>query len=333
MSDQVKEPIVIDLPQSEETDTGFDTEGLIPQEIQLAEKHGLIDNEEKKVEDEHKEQPEPTTEKDTGTEEKEETKEKQEEVVKHPEYEDVEKDENLLKHYNKNEQALYWGKKGEIKKRQRIQKEFEEFKADAELRQVKDRAYIEKIKKLDELLSGNQDDITIEAIRSVIGPKNAVAIEEAQQPKADPSEKERQFIQARAEKLKIAEKIGMARYPKFKEMADLAKEVIISDKSETYKRLIDSDYNNPDTDEETFVERVVSIARINPKFNELEKSVEKPKAKVEDFKKKTSSASISSGGGHRTVSEDDMTPDDAINLTTAQWKGLSEKTKKRLLMG
>ena len=72
--EEVQNEIVLNDEVVEES--GFDTEGLLPQEVELAKQHGLVKEEKEEEEDgKQPESKEVETNDDTGTEEKEESKE------------------------------------------------------------------------------------------------------------------------------------------------------------------------------------------------------------------------------------------------------------------
>ena len=136
----------------------------------------------------------------------------------------------------------------------------------------------------------------------------------------------------------FAEKIGKAKYDKFDDITVLAKEIIANDKSRTYQKLIDDSFMNDDVDEDMLVERVVSIARMNPKFNEVMNQVApEKKAEVDrvlnNSKKKVSSASLNGASGKRIISEKELTVEQASKLSAEQWAKLKPETQKRILMG
>ena len=79
--------ITLSEESSPEQESEFDTEGLLPQEIESAKKLGLV-----KEPNEQSKQPKPKTEEDS--EEKEE--------VETPTFEQVDQNKDLLKKYNKN---------------------------------------------------------------------------------------------------------------------------------------------------------------------------------------------------------------------------------------
>lgn len=150
-------------------------------------------------------------------------------------------------------------------------------------------------------------------------------------------------------------------------MSDLADEVMKKDASGTYaqKMILAVKNFDPKPGEELF-EVIHTLAKLHPDFQTKVKGLKKSKTqddddqnnddddqgdnhqtnttkvKAEDRKKveriiknsekRTHSASVSAGG-RRTVSEEDLTADDARNISQAQWNALKPETRQRLLMG
>jgi len=321
------EQIVIEEQSGEsngKAEEGFSVEGLSEGEIELAKKHGLLKEEEKKEEEgieiedgEHKEQP------------KTEAKDKKE-VEEEPTFEQVEEDEKLLNKYGKNEKALYWKWKTDKYKRQEAQKEASQLKE--RLKEAVDSGVSgKKLDKIKELLK-NPDSLTIEALQGVL--EENIEVE-----KKDTELDNAQTIQNKvAIKAQFAEKIGASKYDNFDKISNLAKEVINGDSSKTYQKLIDESFLNDDVDENMLVERVVNIARMSPKFNDVMNQVD-PEAKakadrvLENSKKKVSSASLSGASGKRIISESELTVEQATKLSTLQWNKLKPETRQRILKG
>lgn len=307
-----------DTPEANKEEIEVSTEDLSDKEIELGTKSGVIPEKKVEVKDEHKEQPEPKTE----------------QVVKEekPSFEDVEKDEKLLDRYSKPERGLYMKWKVDKHKRQEAQKEKEELLARVELDQVKVTAANSKLNKVKEMLKKGEE-LTADQLLAII--------DEGKEKEPEPV-KETNQVDVLKQKISIkaqfAEQIGEAKYDKFKEIANLAKEVIAADTTGTYQELIDKSFTDDKVDENMLVERVVNIARLSPKFVELTKTVEPQKKEeanrvLNNAQKKISSAAISSAGGKRVVSEDELTIEDAAKLNTEQWGKLSKKTRERILKG
>jgi len=276
---------------------------------------------------EHEEQPESKPKTDTESSEPEKKDEAEE---SHPTFDQVEKDENGLKKYNKNEQALYWKWKTDKHKKQEAVKASEDLKAQVELKEVQALNYKNQIDKLKEMLTKGTD-LTAEELLKVVDVKR----EEEPAPKVDEAARINQKI---ATKAQFAEKIGSAKYDNFQDIAQLAKDVIAEDKSGTYQKLVAAAFTDDSVDEEHLVERIVSIARLSDKYNEVSKSVKSEKKDTVDralknATKKISSASIGNAGGKRVVSESELTVADASSLSTKEWNKLKDSTRQRILMG
>jgi hypothetical protein len=146
--------------QTEESTT-LNLEGMLPEEIAMAKEHGLIKDQEEEENGEHKEHINAETERDSDKKEKE-----QEKVEDKPDFDEVEKDESKISAYNANEKALYFRWKNDKKKRQSLEKEFNELKSSKELDLVKNKASEIKLNKIKEAL-GNED-LTVEQLQAII---------------------------------------------------------------------------------------------------------------------------------------------------------------------
>lgn len=341
MEDQEKIEIVIDEPEVVE-EVEFDIEGLSDQEIEMAKSHGLV----KEKTDEHKEQPKVDTKDDSVVEVGEEEKEVEEKSVETPSFEDVEAKEDLISKYSPNEKALYWKWKSDKKKRQEAIKERDELKATVELSQLKDNVSSKKLDRVRELLK-NTENLTIEALQAIVegeenkasdAPLTRADLEEIEKVRAEKATQQSQEQKRYMERVATAEQIGKSKYENFDDIAKLAQETVASDKTGTYQKILSEVFIDSEIDEEQIVERVVTIAQLNPKFKEMvNKASDSDKEKVgraiENSKKKKSSASIGSSGKRVITNESDLEPQDAAKMTTEQWMKLKESTRRRLLGG
>lgn len=322
MPDEIKEESV----EVEEVDvaepTAFATDGLLPEEIEMAGEHGLIE-EEKVEDDKHEEQPEVKTEDSEGEVEE-----------PHPTFEDVEKDEKKLEKYNRNEQALYWKFKANNRKRQSAQKETEEYKTKLELEQIKESAAKTRLKKITEALKG---EVTIEALQEIIGVETEEKVDVNTEVDKKLQEQEKS-VKERTERIETLEELGKSRYEDFEELTKLANEVI--ETKPRYKKHLAEAFDDKDFDEDELIDMVVDYAKLNPNFGK--QSEEKPEKKeeskevtraIKNSKKKVSSASVGRGGGSRTISYSDLTIEDAAKLSYIEYNKLPETVRKRLLMG
>ena len=334
---EISEPIV----EENITEETFNEEGLIPEEIAMAKEHGLIKDKKEKEDGEHKV--------DTGTETEDnpEVKEKvKEEEVENPTFDDVEKKEDLIEKYNPNEKALYWKWKSDKKKRQVAEQEREEFKAKYELDSVKNISSKNKLDKIKSALEGG-GEITIETLQSIIDGQEATKddgdrpltkkdLEEIESAKATERERLEKRTKQVEERLTSIENIGKTKHPEFDKISDLAQEITRADKSGTYQKILTEAFVDLEMDEDEVIDRIVTLAKLSPKFKDVGKVVspedkEKADRVLKNSKKQINSASLTPKGNKRAVSEDDLTVDDAAQLSTDQWLKLKDSTRQRLL--
>jgi len=326
MESQLKEgEVAIEEQQEvvEEVAKDVDTSEMLPQERELVEKFGLNKKEEVKKED-------GADDKQSEVKTDDKPAEKKEEVVESPTFEQAEADEKLVEKFGKNEKALYWKWKTDKHKRQEAQKEVDALKEQLKVA-VEGGSSNKKVEKIKELLK-NPESLTVEALQAAIDEQVA---EDKKPNELDNAEVIRNKV---ATKSMFAEKIGSAKYERFNEIANLAKEIITEDKTGTYQKLVDESFLNDNVDENMLVERIVNIARISPKFNTVVNSVapeakEKANRVLENSNKKVSSASVNGASGKRIVSEAELTPEQAAKLSLEQWRKLKPETKKRLMAG
>jgi hypothetical protein len=330
------EEVLVEVPTVvEETNESPDLTSLSKEEIEIGKKHGLIKDEdaksEKSGEDDNAEKAEKPDADKSDDKESEEvevgdpaTFEEMEEVLN----KDAEK---FHKKFTPNAKALYFKHKKERQERQRIAKEFEELKAGSELASVKEGANASKLKKINEALGS--EDLTIEKLKAIIG--------EIEEPvKDEPKAKEDAKVTADKvymQRVDLATQIGRSKYKNFDQISDLVQEMVKEDQD--YASIVSTAfqglYNNK-VDEEAVVEKVVKIAKLSPKFKELENNVSSDKKEdvnraIKNSNKKLSSASLSGSGKSNFKSEDTLTPEDVVNFSTSKWMGLSKKTRDRLL--
>ena len=282
-------------------------------------------------------------------------------------FENVEKDEkNLVTKFNKNEQALYWKWKSDKQERQTAQREYElstvrEKALKKELESLRSNHDISdaKLKKVNELLTGPQDNITIEAIQAILA-QSAQADDSDDRPLTkkdlnELSEKQKQEQREFEEKQKFvvgrinsAESIGKSKYDNFDDAINMAQEVIngkielpdMLTADEIAKKLNER-IANKDLDPEKVADFVVSIAKLNPNFGkkqtnpasqaqrkETDENIDRI---IKNASKATSSAAVNGGNGRRMVSLENLTVDDAAKLTPKQWGDLPANVRKRIL--
>ena len=337
VEEKEKKPVEIEIDETVEETPEVDLSGLSAKEKVLAEKHGIKETE-KKVNGEHKES--------TGDAKEGVAEEKGKEEVT-PTFEEIENDEKHLEKFNPNEKALYWKWKNDKRKRQDSQKKVDELQARLELETVKDKASAIKLNKIKSVLASDSE-LTVEKLLAIIDEGGHVSEEQDDRPlkrsdldiieqeKRVKLEAESKVVNEQKERLAIAENIGKTKYKNFDDLVNLAKEVVLEDKTGTYQEILNSALSDPNFDEEKLIDRVVTIAKLSSKYGKESASVEKKEGVekiITNSNKKVSSASISSSGGKRTIVEDDLTVEDAARLSADQWTRLSQSTRKRILGG
>lgn len=324
-----------DMPSTEES-VSISTEGLLPQEIELAKKHGIIPevNHGKHVNEQSVEsKPLPVEE------------EKQKEEVA-PEFETVEKDESLISKYNSNEKALYWKWKSDKRKRQDIQNKYDEIIASNELEKVKDKVAQSKLKRVSDTLKDPNKSLTVDDLLAIINdgdtnniPDDAKTLTVAdfkkfEHDKQKIANENEEKLRSEKERYIQIENLGKAKHKDFTKITELAQEVASSKKS--YLDMLTTAFNNKSIDEDELAEMIIDVARLNPKFKELDVSA-KPEDKevvnraITNANKKTSSAAVGGSTSQRVVSESQLTVEDAAKLSPSQWRNLKESTRKRIL--
>jgi len=331
------EEVLVEVTEvvEESNDDSPDLSSLSKEEIEIGKKHGLIKSGEVTDANDKKDA---KSEADESTDTKEDTsKESEEDVVGDPAtFEEMEEvltkdSEKFHKKFTPNAKALYFKHKKERQERQRIAKEFDELKAGQELATIKEGANASKLKKINEALGS--EDLTVEKLKAIIGEVEETAKEE---PKAKEDARvtaDKVYMQ----RVDLATQIGRSKYKNFDQISDLVQEMVKEDQD--YASIVSNAfqglYNNK-VDEESVVEKVVKIAKLSPKFKELEGNVSNDKKEdvnraIKNSNKKPSSASLGGSGKSSFKSEDTLTPEDVVNFSTTKWMTLSKKTRDRLL--
>jgi hypothetical protein len=324
------EEVLIEVPENtEDNETSQDLSGLSTEELEIAKKHGLIEEKEDvKAEDD----------KADGEDKKEEKPEDDDTVLDPDSFEAMDKvleedKDKFHKKFTPNAKALYFKHKKERNERQRIAKELENVLAEKELSAVKESANKAKVNKIADALK--KENVTVEDLLKIIGDETAEPTEEVKRAEESKknieAEKQRQYRQ----RMELAEQIGKSKYEDFDKIADLAKEV--AEKNPRFMKSLGEVFLDNNIDEEGIVEEVLFIAQRNPKFKDIAKKVD-PKSKeevsraIKNSNKKPSTASLGSTGKANLKSEDSLTPEDVVNFSTQKWMSLSKKTRDRLLM-
>ncbi len=335
MSEEVRQVEIIDAPEVKE-EVAVISENLPPEEKALAEKHGLIKTPE--VKDEKKE----------VTDQK-------------PTFEETEKDEkNLVKKYDANGQALYWKWKHDKKERQTAQAERDlaSIKAknlENQLKEINGGYEVSKsqIKKVKDLLAGPADEITVEALQSILAEpkkvdddnrpltkKDLVSLQEEKNKTTEDAQKKQEFLNTR---IKEADEIAKTKFDDYDNATELVKEVL--EGKVALPKYIDPKKLSADlvamlTDEKIEYDEIadwlMDTAKLNPKFGKKTETTGKKETKenieriLDNASKQKSSASLGGGNGRRFVSEDDLSLEDAGKLTPEAYGKLSPKTRDRL---
>lgn len=332
----------------QEEEKGFNIEGLMPEEIEMAKESGLI----KEENEDGTTQVKSTVEGDGKSDSKEgekvsetsredETEQGESEEVA-PTFEDVDKNKDLLKKYNKNEQAFYWKSKGNVKKRQAAEKELEEYKSSVEFEKAKDLGLKSKLDKIHTMLA--DPDLTTDQIAEIIGVDRPKSEEEIKIEAESDVQKKQDVVRAEdeayKERVNTAEEIGKSRYDNFDHITELAKEVI--GKSKAYQRNMESAFNDSTIDESELVDMVNDMAKLHPDFgkdvvvkegnSEISENSNASRA-IKNSKKKISSASLASSGSKRTINFADITVEDVSSMNQKQWNKIPKEHQDRLLMG
>jgi len=326
---QEKEEVVI-FDEVETTDLKekeFDIGGLLPEEVEMAKEAGLVKEKEEPNGD-NKEQSELKTDDNTESEEV-----KDDET---PTFDEVEKNEDLKEKYNKNEKALYFKWKSDKRKRQQSTKLAEDLQNKLNFNQAKDNAYKAKLDQARELLG--KDDLTIEQLQEVLGKAEEIAKseEDIKQEVVDELKNKQSVSQADQDRTELAEEIGRSKYEDFDDKSKIVAKLLASDKTGFYQDILNATFDNKNIDEEGLADRVYKLADIGKDLGlKLDKPEPKTNEKVDraikNSKKKISSAAVSSGGGKRAVSHDDLTQDDVPGMSQEQWNKLPDAVQDRLL--
>lgn len=319
-------------------------EGLSSQEKALAEKHGLVP---KEVEVK--------------------TEEKKPEEKETPTFEETEKNEkDLLKNYNKNEQALYFKWKSDKRERQSAQREAElatirEKALKSELEKIKQNETIteDKLVKINNLLNGPQENITIEALQEILKaqavakvaedkkrPITVEDLERIQEKKAVEQKELEEKQKFLAQRISDAENYGKSKFENYDDIINSAQEVLegkvkipaIINIADISARLAEA-VHNKDVDFDTIADYVNGIAKLNPNFGQSKSPSNSSQKKetnenidriLKNASKQQTTASVSGGNGRRLVSYEDLTLEDAARLSSEQYAKLPDTVRKRL---
>lgn len=152
-----------------------------------------------------------------------------------------------------------------------------------------------------------------------------------QKSKADEAEKVNAQAQSIIKRVEVQEVEAKAKYADYDEVTKLAAEMIKTNKS--YARVLAQAANDPD---ENVAEVAYNIGRLHPNYGKTAKAEPKAETKqidraIKNSEKRTTSASVSGGGGKSSVAEGDLTVEDVANMSAIQYGKLSKETRDRIL--
>lgn len=355
---EIVEPVVAEKKE-------ITTEDLVDfseAEKEMAEKQGILSGEKK--DDVSGEVPTTGDVKDKkDIEDKKSVEEKNDQT-----FEDTEKNEKaLIKNYNKNEQALYFKWKSDKSLRQQAQREHELaiIKAkslEKELEKIKTDTTISstKLKKINDLLTGNAEDITVEAIQEILAQgvtkkedddnkpvtkKDLIEIEEKKKQEEVEIKQRQDFFTSRVNEV---EEFGKTNYENFDEIVKSAQDVLNGnvelpdyiDAKELSTKLVEK-LTNKEVDAQSISKFVVSIAKLNSNFGKEKSEGTKKEVRKEtnenidrilkNASKPASATAMNGGNGRRMVSESDLTIDDVAKMSSSDYSKLKPETRRRLL--
>ena len=342
---EIVEPVVVETPEI----VVEDLKELSSAEKEMAEKSGIV---KKEVVDEKKEYKSIT---DVVTQS----------TVDSQTFEETEKNESvLLKNYDKNGQALYWKWKHDKRERQSAQAErdlalLREKSLKGELEKIKTDSTlsIEKLKRINQVLTGPADDITVEALQAIIND-NKQDVDDANRPLTkkdleDIENKKKQEVEGKTQeerfintRIKDVEDFGRVKFgEQYDDIMTQAQEVIEGkveipesiEREYLSKRLVEL-IKNKEVELDKVSSYVVGIAKLNPKFGKPKETNSVKKETNENIdrilkneSKQKTSASVGGGNGRRVVSYEDLTVEEAARLSSEQWRKLPQHVKERLL--
>jgi hypothetical protein len=336
----INEPVEEASEESNQPTVEEASEVLDKKELKMAEESGLLktDEETKTVEEEDKEKTvDPTDQEET-------------EVL--PTFDEVEKDEKLLGKYSKPDQAFYHRWKKDKIKRQEAQSETKEALTEKNISVIQAKEYKAKLNEVDSLLEkikAGDDTITAEKIQEVIAeakvmedklgikeeaPLTPSSLHEYEKERAEKLNEHKEII---ATKVKSTELVGRSKYNNFDELSVLAEKALELDPTGLYRQQFTNAFNDPSVSEDDIVEMVVTVAKTNPDFQGTTSGTQtatetnaKPKT-VTKPRKQQSSASVTGGGGRRSVAIDDLTAEDLVALPQEEFEKVPQRVRDKIL--
>lgn len=332
-----KEKATFDIPAEEDTGkeetqkmTLEDAEKeLSTAELEIAKEHGLISEEKPEEKSEKSEESGEDEDEDTKTEEEDEKKD----VEKTSEEDKTEKpeEEEETRDYNANEKALYFKQKRERNKRQKAESERDHEKLKRQHLETKLDGIEARLNNMETGEIDEDDDnerfVTKAELREMRENERKQLTEEQR----------RQLEQAQEiqERVKGQELDARAKYDDFDNAIELAQKVI--KEKEAFAIALKAEVSKEDGN---VAELAYEIGKTHPDYGKTKSKPEnKTKNKdtvnkiIKNANKKSSSAKLGGGAGRgsRKVTEDELTPEDAVRMSAGQFDKLSRETRERLL--
>jgi hypothetical protein len=304
------------------------TEGLSDDEIKMGIENGGIDREEEPSEEpkEEVQEEQETPEEETVEEEvkpEEELEALKEKIIKG---EDLTAEEEKKVHeFSKNEKGLYFSQKAERARRQQAVKQ-------NELLQAKLNSQMTIINDLKTELEDFRKDLGEEA-----KPRTEAEIKKEIQMEDQIASQELALKRSKLAAIEADATINDENFPK---VLDIFTEIANSDtkiRARLEKKAEELMQDDDPLVGDEIVDLVYRVAKKDPRYKDIVKPVnedgkEEAKKIVKNLEKKRSSASVGTSGSVGKTSEEDLTADDVLNMSQAQWDNLSSKTRERLLM-
>ncbi len=339
------------------TEEALRENGMSEEEIAIAKDQGMISEPKKDGEDGKKaeEPPKPAEpkkdeEKEDGKDSKEPQKKDALDVEALDSFEKVhelyEKSPEKFRNLPKNVKALYHNSKGLYKKAKTEEQRRHELERKSEFEKVRNKGAEMRLDKVKEILK--KDDLTIEDIEKVLD-EGQVAVDNAlnkAKETDDDTDDEQKAEQMARDRLIEANKLGQTEYGNFAGIIRMA-EAVMAEKPRyqkmRYQKMLDDVLVDENATEKDLVDLVVGIAKMHEDFDKSPGSPGKkngapPKGDdenvsrmIKNSEKKPSSASIGGGRGGTVKSYDELTPEDALLMSDADYAKLPDKVRERLL--
>lgn len=321
------------------------TDGMTDEEISKAKEYGLI-----------KEEPKENKKTEIKNEEKEE---------KHPplpeiNVDDLDSFEKVHDLYQTKPEAfyklprhvknLYHNSKGLYKKLKEEEERRKDLENKSDFTKVQEAGSKARLERIRARLK-NPENLTVEELNEILGgevkeekpeekPLTKKDLEDIEAKKNEDLKKKQDSQQKVQRRILDAEAYANAnikdltdgKYQELQAVVDLAEEM--AKQKPRYMRMINDAFLNDEMTESEVVDVILDIARLNPKWGTPvngEKKDATVDRMVKNANKQQTSASLNGGKGSRVVTYDDLTPEDAVKLSQAQWNALPDKVRKRIM--